>query len=152
MRAAAAKYEVVSMVLLWSPVVWDVTLCSLSYMYQRCRGSCPLGVSGMSMKTILKMEAINFPEALVFVCISVGITFPKTAIITSLQLFWNKVDGFFCGPELVAHWNQFGTSSGTECRQSWRVEAKKGGYVSPCKAFPYQHRRCPQLIGLIQWF
>lgn len=84
MRAAVAKYEVVSMVLVWSPVVWDVTLGSLSYMYQRCRGSCSLGVSGMSMKTILKMETIDFPEALVSVYISVGITLPKTAIITSL--------------------------------------------------------------------
>jgi hypothetical protein len=35
------------------------------------------------MKTILKMEAIDFPEALV----SVDITFPKTAIITSLTTF-----------------------------------------------------------------
>lgn len=51
MREAVAKYEVVSMVLVWSPLVWNVTLCSLRYMYQRCRGSCPLGVSGTSMKS-----------------------------------------------------------------------------------------------------
>lgn len=151
MRASVAKYEVVSVVMVWSPVVWDVTLGSLRYLYQRCRGSCPLGVSGMSMKTILKMEAIDLPEAFVSVYISVCITFPKIAIITSLQIFWNKVGGF----SVVQSWYPIGTSlepvqvQNADSPGEWR---QKGRLCFPYKAFPYQHRRCPQLIGLIQWF
>jgi hypothetical protein len=97
------------------------------------------------------MGAIDFPKELVCACISIGITFPKTAIITSLQLFWNKLGGF----SVVQSWYPIGTSSepvqvqNTDSPGEWR---RKRRLCFPYKAFPYQHRRCPQLIGLIQWF
>lgn len=57
------------------------------------------------MKTILKMEAVDFPEVLVSVYISVGITFPKTYNFSEIKwvdFLWSRI-----GISLEPVWNQF---------------------------------------------